>query len=294
MSKTFRWTAGLLVVVMMLITGCSRQGVEARRETLRSQLAEPAKVARRIYPYSLIPGGVTGEEEFRVHRRADPLLTAHYSGIGDRLLATTMPRARWMFASYRIDDAVYWTKRPLLLHAGEPVLTDGNYMVRGRCGNRLSDTPQTPVRRFEPPEVATDTPRVLPELPTAPPLVPVIGPAVRIPGLTALPPAGRHNVAKPRPRVPLEQTPIATAPWGPPLFPPVTVPPLYLFPRPPGRGKPLPPVWTPPGRPVSAVPEPGTLSLLFLGLGLIGVSTALKSMRKRREKHLVAVAIADY
>lgn len=288
MNKYLGLTARWAVALAILLCGCARRDADVRRQELRAKLTQSSIAPRRIYPYSLIPGGVVGEAEFQAHRRADPELTAHYQGIGDRLLAITMPADRWMFASYRIDNAIYWTKRPLLLHAGESVLTDGVNLVRGRCGNRLSDTPQKPVRRFEPPGLTTEIPPGKPIIvPETPLLPPAPGQPVRLPGVTP-----------PLPVAPLVPTrPIEHPPVQPPvvtetsLFPPTTAPPGVLFPIPkesPEINKPLPRVSGPSPRPVAAIPEPATWVLLSLGLGLMGVRALFKRFRRLSQKRPAA------
>jgi hypothetical protein len=59
--------------------------------------------------------------------------------------------------SYRIGDDVFWTKKPLLLKAGERLLTDGEHYARTRCGNQLAASPG-PVSADEPPAGAFDSP----------------------------------------------------------------------------------------------------------------------------------------
>ena len=59
--------------------------------------------------------------------------------------------------SYRIGTAVYWTRKPLLIRAGETVLTDGVRIARTRCGNQLAETPGQ-ISPVEPSPAALDTP----------------------------------------------------------------------------------------------------------------------------------------
>ena len=284
MKRSLWRVAGLPPVLLIALSGCARQEAVPRREALRAKLANAANPPRRIYPYSLIPGGVTGEEEFRAHRLADSLLTAHYRDIGQRLFPITMPGDRWMFASYRIDNAVFWTKAPILLRAGEPVLTDGANLVRGRCGNRLSDTPQTPVRRFEPPGLNTEAPpgKTI-SVPVPPSIAPVPGQPVSLPGLSRPPAPERPAVrVPPAVRLPIEQPTLT----GPELFPATTAPPGILFPIPrqvPEVNKPLPHPWSPPTRPVAAVPEPSTWVLLSFGLCLMAIRTVLRHIRPKSQ-----------
>jgi hypothetical protein len=279
-NRHLGFIAGPAAALTILLIGCAGRDADVRRQELRAKLTQSSVASRRIYPYSLIPGGVAGEAEFRAHRRADPALTAHYQGIGDRLLPITIPADRWMFASYRIENAIYWTKRPLLLRAGEPVLTDGVNLVRGRCGNRLSDTPQQPVRRFEPPGLTAETPPDKPIVITeTPPLAPVPGRPVRLPGLTPPLPVAPLLPTGPIERPP-EQPPVITETS---LFPPTTAPPGVLFPIPresPEINKPLPRVWGPSPRPVAAIPEPATWVLLSLGLGLMSLRALFQLFRQ--------------
>lgn len=282
MNKYFGLTAAFVAALAIVLCGCTGRDFDVRRQQLRAKLTQSSVAPRRVFPYSLIPGGVAGEVEFRDHRRADPALTAHYQGIGDRLLPITLPMDRWMFASYRIENAIYWTNRPLLLRAGEPVLTDGVNLVRGRCGNRLSDTPQKPVRHFEPPGLTAETPPDKPIVITEMPLLPPVpGQPLTLPGVTL-----------PRPVAPLVPSgPIVRPPVQPPVitetspFPPTTAPPGVLFPIPketPEINKPFPRVGGPSPRPVAATPEPATWVLLSLGLGLMGLRGLLKFARQKR------------
>ncbi len=60
------------------------------------------------------------------------------------------------YVSYRTPSGIYWTKNRVPLREGELVLTDGGSEVRGRCGNRISNTPEQPVAQNEPPAEAFD------------------------------------------------------------------------------------------------------------------------------------------
>jgi hypothetical protein len=178
-----------------------------------------------VYPYSLIPGGVDGTEEFQAYRAVDMVLATHYRGIGSHLATTTLSRERWLYASYRVSDNIYWTKNRIPVHRGEAVLTDGSNLVRARCGNRLSELPQQPVRRFEPPTVAADlfqpglpfVPEALPDIPPTPPMGP------RLPGL-GLSPASPPTVAPPViSTVSLPSTPVGPSIWLPPSTSPASI-----------------------------------------------------------------------
>jgi hypothetical protein len=119
--------------------------------------ANPA--ARRIYPYSIVPGGVASRLELARAVMADKVVAAHYAGFAvDKADLRTVPRARAVYVSYRKGDRVYWTANKVMLAEGETVLSDGRNDIRARCGNRISDTPQLPVEVKGPSEQVLDTP----------------------------------------------------------------------------------------------------------------------------------------
>lgn len=120
--------------------------------------AEPAQV-RRIYPYSIVPGGLASRAELARAVTADRVAAAHYAGFAvDRATLRTVAKARAVYVSYRKGGQVYWTARKMTLAAGETVLSDGQNELRARCGNRISDTPQLPVEVKGPGEQELDTP----------------------------------------------------------------------------------------------------------------------------------------
>lgn len=112
---------------------------------------------RPIYRHSVIRGGVYSPGELREALLADPVAAKHYadfhSGAAEIVAA---PQAQLLYASYRIDNRVYWTRRPLEIPAGEALISDGENLARARCGNRLSPKPQQPITRSEPSEAELD------------------------------------------------------------------------------------------------------------------------------------------
>ena len=93
--------------------------------------------------------------------RDDPVVEAHYAGLKPAgFRAEALPANRKGYVSYRIRDKIYWTRRMVTLQAGETVFTDGETMVRGRCGNLISAWPRQPVApaEAEPAEIAMDQP----------------------------------------------------------------------------------------------------------------------------------------
>jgi hypothetical protein len=125
-----------------------RVALEETRDTARK---------RPVYPYSVVPGGVYSADELKAAVAQDAVVAAHYSGFGtSRVRRISLESDRPAYVSFRIDDAVFWTKRPVSLRRGEQVLSDGESLVRTRCGNRTSDVPRTPVSPHEPMEGVMD------------------------------------------------------------------------------------------------------------------------------------------
>ena len=97
---------------------------------------------RPVFPYSIIPGGARSKEALERSIETDPVVRAHYANFdvaSTRVVRLTQPRLAYV--SYRVGSDVYWTRRPLVLHAGETVLTDGRHYARTRCGNQLASAP---------------------------------------------------------------------------------------------------------------------------------------------------------
>jgi hypothetical protein len=106
---------------------------------------------RQVYPYSVVSGGVHSTEEFASVRNVDPVVARHYDDVvPGTLRAERVDAPRLAYMSYRVGDQIYWTKRRVILHEGEQILTDGETTIRGRCGNRLSETPMVPTSGQEP------------------------------------------------------------------------------------------------------------------------------------------------
>ena len=101
---------------------------------------------RPVYPYSVISGGVSNAAELRIALYHDPVAAAHYADFDPaHVQVVRLAQARRAYVSFRKDNRIYWTRRPILLAKGETVLSDGVNEARTRCGNRISDTPRTPV-----------------------------------------------------------------------------------------------------------------------------------------------------
>lgn len=118
----------------------------------------PQAGVRRVYPFSVVPGGVSGRAELVHALQADRVVAVHYAGFEvARTSTVTVDKPRAVYVSYRKGDKVYWTRKRVTLAQGETLLSDGSNEIRTRCGNRISDVPRLPVADDEPAPQVLDT-----------------------------------------------------------------------------------------------------------------------------------------
>jgi hypothetical protein len=216
----------------------------------RFDSALPAGPSRPVYPYSVIPGGVSNVAELRQMLKDDPQLAAHLKDFDLNkavLVRAAAPRAAYV--SYRVGNHIFWTTRKLTIARGEALITDGKRTIRGRCGNDISDVPLTPLSAsVDPTPREFDTPVLAPVPPPEIVLNPSSSP---FDGLLIPPPL----------LIPPSATP------APNNF--IFVPPIFGGPSYVGPSVPAP----------TSVPEPPTFLLLSLGgavAGLFGLWTKRK------------------
>lgn len=215
--------------------------------------ADDGQQVRRIYPYSIVPGGVADQQELRKAAANDQVVAQHYSDFDfAKTRVARLKTAQAMYVSYRVDGQVYWTRQRVLLPAGETVITDGADYARTRCGNRLSQVPRAPTSPREPPPETFDTPMEIamshwpsPLTPPDPVFVPETPPAEA---------------------PPIQSPPVATRkPPFVPFFPPIFLPTGH-------NDVPVNP------QPQTPVPEPSTIILVGGGLA------ALCAAKRRRKQ----------
>jgi hypothetical protein len=248
-------------------------------------VAATVKADPPVYPYSVIPGGVDSVEALKAAIHRDPVVAEHYREFDlSKARVERLETPQLAHVSYRIGNSVFWTRKQLVLPAGERVISDGTHIARTRCGNQLAATPAT-TSAAEPSARELDTPVVQKPGGLAslhPAMVPGGTPAPvspgTAPGLTAGPssrPAGAGGIVpglgggavgssgivpnspwKPAgtpdgpTEPPTQNTPPTNSfnpPSGPPGLPPGFVPP----------GLPGPPSFTPPGNPFLPPGTPG-------------------------------------
>lgn len=233
--------------------------VDSSAESLASaELQDAGTIDQRpLYPYSIIPGGAYSRDELARAVQNDPIVARHYADfeIG-KTRVVRLDHSELMYVSYRIGDNVFWTKHPLLVPAGETLLTDGKTAARTRCGNRLSVTPALPISPNQPRPEAMD---IAPKLDQPVDAMPRPELALLLPPATLFPTPSTPGMLE----TPLNQGSIG------PL--PTPLPPVYWPIVGGGGGTPGGP-GSPGGTPPPiATPEPGTIGLLLVGLAVIGL-----------------------
>jgi hypothetical protein len=106
---------------------------------------------RLVYPYSVIPGGVSSADELREAAAHDETVAAHYAGFDyQRARVIEVDRPQLVYLSYRRGGQIHWTSKQASLHKGEKLITDGKITARTRCGNQVSVLPQANTSPEEP------------------------------------------------------------------------------------------------------------------------------------------------
>jgi hypothetical protein len=225
------------------------------------------QVKRKVYPYSIVPGGAENVHEAKV-AMTDPAVQAHYAGVNlAQLKEVKLTTNLSGYVSYRWGDKIYWTKKMVTLRAGETVFTDGSHIVRGRCLNCYSALPMLPIRPNEPTEAILDAPVEMPETVYSFPKLPVLAPELPIP-------PGELTPVVPT-IVPTAITTVGKTGGGIwfPILP--IIPPIHHHPTSPSvPTAPIPPVVPP----VAVVPEPHYGWILAVGF----LALALASRFRRR------------
>ena len=158
--------AGIRLVSEGIYHADSFKGTQlAERDHSLSLLAGPQAVAiqarnrRLVYPYSVVPGGVSSADELREASAHDATVAEHYAGFDyRRARVIEVDRPRLVYLSYRRGGHVFWTRKQASLHPGEKLLTDGRITARTRCGNQVSVLPQARTSPEEPLMAELDRP----------------------------------------------------------------------------------------------------------------------------------------
>lgn len=232
--------------------------------------------AERVYPYSIIAGGVHNKQQFEEAMRTDPVAAAHYASFNAaKFHIVKLQHAEEAYVSFRVGDNVYWTSHKVLLRKGSELISDGTHLGRTRCGNRVSKTPRLPTYNHEPSARELNTP-----------VVPMVATKAFRASAPVIPGISRSITSAPNAPLLPGPGPVELASTSPPAYTPFIGGPLY--PAPPVacatgaegiggrcttvRNKP------PHNTPNTPTPENGTRVLFLTGATLLG---ALAIRRKR-------------
>jgi hypothetical protein len=276
-SKTRVGMWGLLLVIMLLVWSMQSERFpsaaskpesaatadnQPRADTPREVIL-PIPPQRKIYPYSVIPGGIATIEELKAAMAKDPVVARHLENFNlEKASVVEVPSSRSVFLSYRKGSEIFWTKRSFTLIKGEKLITDGNRTLRARCGNDVSDIPAEPTIADEPSDTELDTAMPILEAQNRDFSDPIMDPwhgrtlDQRIPTVPLVPPLKESSINDSH-----------TDSVLPPIVPPAT----YPGGGGPGSNEPDPPV---------SVPEPSSFLLLFVGAAGIGAEH-IRRMRKQ-------------
>ena len=217
--------------------------------------AIPARNRRLVYPYSVIPGGVSSADELREAAAHDATVAEHYAGFDyARARVIEVDRPRLVYLSYRRGGQIHWTSKQANLHPGEKLITDGRITARTRCGNQVSVLPQADTLPDEPLIAELDRPDA-------------------VASGREFPSSFDSSLLQVDPGIPIGPGPVAEGPLVGPGPPGVTVP----FPIGPpiiGGGACVPSkknnyCKSVPPPPPPEVPEPGTMVLVLSGAAAV-------------------------
>lgn len=104
----------------------------------------------KIFPYSVIPGGIQTAEGFQKEVETDAFVKEHYKDFNFSKAYFLLSTGETFHASYRMNNKIYWTKNKVNIPKGEFLCSDGFYLIRARCGNRLAKIPLGAIHPREP------------------------------------------------------------------------------------------------------------------------------------------------
>jgi hypothetical protein len=178
-ARYFRWPT-LHTAQILPESFLARRNVRKDLALLAAVSGKTPRVATgrpRVFAYSVVPGGVRDASELRAIAARDYVVRRHYAQFNfQEARLVRAEEARAVYLSYRVRDAIYWTRRRVRLHRGELLLTDGKITARARCGNQISDTAKPEVSEEEPDEDVLDRPVAELEPGPAIPVRPVLEP----------------------------------------------------------------------------------------------------------------------
>ena len=129
----------------------SQAPFKGRTIDVNASIQSVSAPARLNYNYSVIPGGARDAQELARAIQTDEVVADHYRHVNPLTMRPqTLAVERMAHVSYRINDRVFWTKKPVRIYEGETILTNGETEIRARCGNGISLAPLLPTSDEEP------------------------------------------------------------------------------------------------------------------------------------------------
>jgi len=206
-------------------------------------------LGRPIYLYSVIPAGIESVEELQKIVQRDPVAAQQFEGFDfQHAHLVQVSERQLMYVAYRMGNKVYWTRKKILLHPGETLISDGKIVARTRCGNRVALAPLGPHALVEPLESDFDQPLFANDMVTK-----EVDPQAD-PYMTSLPTPDVANSLQPT--------------HNRKRFVPFFMLPFFGLPSASSHG------------PLAVAPEPGTM--LLLSTGLVGVYWRSRRSRRKR------------
>jgi uncharacterized membrane protein YgcG len=124
--------------------------------------AVTTRTHRLVYPYSVVPGGVTTPDELRDAAAHDTTVAEHYADFDyRRARVVEVKQPQLVYLSYRRGKKIFWMRKQASLHPGEKLITDGKITARNRCGNQVSVLPHVETSPEEPTVAELDRPDAL-------------------------------------------------------------------------------------------------------------------------------------
>ena len=141
---------------LLVLPAHAKHSTVAIDTALVETVPETAKVLHPILNYSLIPGGISTLAEFRAAVAANSVLRARFADFNwDAAYITRTQNPMYVFVSFVKNGHLFWTHKPMLIPAGEAIITDGVHTILMRCGNEIAWTPQTPEQDIDTSLLAT-------------------------------------------------------------------------------------------------------------------------------------------
>jgi hypothetical protein len=204
MNKKIIVTLTVLLIVILFLAAANRGRSPKHSATSQKQTgtpkpaaSEPQKSAAgspivrasyRPLTFALLSGGFTSIDEFQQRVAIDPVLLSFYGNCNDSQASMQpLPDDILVFITFRRGQEIKWTRRPILVHKGEYVLTLCGRTVLARCGNFISWVPMQPSEDVPPSLLEMPADELRPEDPA--PTAQADPAKTSIRGLAALPAA---------------------------------------------------------------------------------------------------------